>query len=89
MAMVLNGKSSAIRCHITHHLRSLAYGAVRAGSADISPALYFKFECCDVIIQHTRTQCTIWPTAGFRVKYKQQYMRVDRASARVSGGMIS
>ena len=31
----LKDKSSAIRCHITRHLRSLAYGAVRVGSADI------------------------------------------------------
>ena len=50
--MALKGKSSAIRCHITRHLRSLAYGAVCAGSADIvsqSPATLFKFKSCDTI----------------------------------------
>ena len=71
LAMVLNGKSSAIRCHITRHLRSLAYGAVRAGSADISPATYFKFECCDIII-HTAHAHAIRHTAYGRVQSEVQ-----------------
>ena len=49
--ILLNGNSKAMRCHTTLHLRSLAYGAVRPGSADIfccSSCNKFKYKVHDI-----------------------------------------
>ena len=84
LAIFLKGNSNATCCHTTLHLKSLAYGAVRPGSAYISCSSRHKFKSRDRWRHNNNyalwrerpvkrfTQCA---THRFKVKYKRQYIK--------------